>query len=51
METKDLQSSKFKLQSSNKLQASKFKVWNLASGFGLIFDFWSLNFASVGGRL
>jgi len=45
-----LQSANFKLQTSDKVQSSKFKVvWNLMFGYSLMFDVWCLNFASKGG--
>jgi len=47
--TKSFQTSNFKLQTSNKLQVSKFKPWCLIFGNSLVFDFCDLNFADEGG--
>jgi len=44
-----IKTSNFKLQTSNKLQLSKFKLWCLMFGFSLVFDVWSLNFEPTQG--
>lgn len=46
--TSSFQTLNFKLQTSDKLQVSKFKTWCLVFGFSLIFDLCFLNFASGG---
>jgi len=38
------QTSKIKLQTSNKLQLTKFKLWFLVFDYHLIFGVWCLNF-------
>lgn len=48
--TPAFQTSNFKIQTSDKLQVSKFKTWCLVFGVSLIFGFWFLNFA-LGGEL
>lgn len=42
------QTSKFKLQSSNKLQVINFKDWFLGLEDSLVFDVWCLDFRSGG---
>lgn len=47
-----MKTSKFKVQTSNKLQSSNFKTfWSMMFVISLVFGVWCLNFANEGGTL
>jgi hypothetical protein len=48
MDQTSLEISKFKAQSSNKSQTTKFKLWHSLFDFSLMFDIWCLIFAAEG---